>query len=1348
MMKRPAAGRANIVALPREVPRQVIQSVLPISVGQVSTNSLGAPSQRMSKATQGSSARPSPQRILRLIYTPWLLVAALLLIPCALFSLWMRLTAVSLPDHAWATALLSAQWGRPVHIGAIRAEIRGLWQPVLFLQDVRTRDASENFLLEIREADLALNPLRSLLLREPRFSLLLLRGVRLHSDTPPLGLPSAEDARPGSARPELWPTEIRIDDLEMRWRLPGKSGEKRGAEQAWRARRVALWRRGHTLHARGNLEAMADAPEKLHFEAEALWHNQRRPETLRARIAIQDGGAEFWLRLLRDAGFKYLPQAGTGRVRGRLEGRWRTGRGWRANADLQSTHLELAHRGRGLTLRELHLRLSARRDAHGHERYALDLQSLRTASGDWPKTLLRVTRDPHGGLELHCDALELATAVDLLPLLPLSDERRLQLPGQLPRGRLRELRWRRSEQASATSSWSALVENLHRDGTDERLAFQGLHGRVQGAGAGGNMEFQAPRMRLLLPELYPEEPLSLDEVRGSLDWNLDTELLILQLKRVEARLGVLPLRLRGSLALDASTLGDMNLNLTLEDAPIQEFLRHLPSGTLSPELLAWLRGALPRGRVQHALLKIAGTPGAWPLPEGDFKVRLKLADGEFHFHPDWPPLTETQAELIMDTRSLQVHIQDAGLRGELKLRGHIELPEYDGNLLRVRADTQGSLEALHRLLLEAPLPTAYGKWLRTTALDGKLRLGLELELLAQHLQTWRGLLSLEDARLRLGEDREVLLEELNGDLELTQAGFSARELRGRWRGLELLLDLDYATRTPGQLNITAHGRSDVEQLRRLSAHSSSLAGLLEGGRLHGAAAWNAALRIGGLDRSAQRLETLRLRSDLRGLASDFPTPLAKESDTALHLRLDYQRRAEAEQRLEIDLGEALQLRSETRPEAGHLVTTWDLRPTELPVGKWLPVWSEWADSLPPSPRAAPSPPLRLTLKTEQLGYGPLHLGSARLHAERDALGNLRGTLAAEHADGSWELPNQPNAILLVELERLRLPPRKTTTETAETARVPPGKQVPRRPKASWKARRLPPIHLRIGELHSESTHYGGLEALFLGHHDGALLKHLRLQGKDFQLQGEAAWEGAGGADEQTRLSLELSAPEGATVLRLLRREPGIIEGGETALSLKAGWSGAPPDFSLHQAHGDLRLEVGPGSVTNIDPISLRLLGLLQFKKLFDILRLDFNELFGESGTSFQSVKGLMAFSQGVGESNLRVQADNFHLEITGRTGLTARDYDQTAVFTPYLGSGVIKGFTRPLGGLGRAIKSLLDRVLLNLPDRIDETLRQEYRITGSWDDPVVAAQRKVSGSPLPLGPPTSPGTNPRPTPAP
>jgi len=86
---------------------------------------------------------------------------------------------------------------------------------------------------------------------------------------------------------------------------------------------------------------------------------------------------------------------------------------------------------------------------------------------------------------------------------------------------------------------------------------------------------------------------------------------------------------------------------------------------------------------------------------------------------------------------------------------------------------------------------------------------------------------------------------------------------------------------------------------------------------------------------------------------------------------------------------------------------------------------------------------------------------------------------------------------------------------------------------------------------------------------------------------------------------------------------------------------------------------------------------------------------------------------------LEVKGPAANLAIDGRVGLDDRDYDQRVTVTAKVSSGVtVAGVLLGGVGVGAAI-FVADKIINSMGVGIDNVTRLQYRITGSWDDPVV-----------------------------
>jgi uncharacterized protein YhdP len=137
------------------------------------------------------------------------------------------------------------------------------------------------------------------------------------------------------------------------------------------------------------------------------------------------------------------------------------------------------------------------------------------------------------------------------------------------------------------------------------------------------------------------------------------------------------------------------------------------------------------------------------------------------------------------------------------------------------------------------------------------------------------------------------------------------------------------------------------------------------------------------------------------------------------------------------------------------------------------------------------------------------------------------------------------------------------------------------------------------------------------------------------------------------------------------------------------------------------------------------LSILSIHSLQRRLSLDFSDLFGK-GFSFDRIQGHITFLDGVAYTNdLTIEGPAAQIEIAGRTGFVARDYDQLVTVTPLVSSNI------PLAGVlagGPAVGAALFVAERLFGERMNRLARYQYQVTGPWDEPKL---ERISVGPLP-----------------
>jgi uncharacterized protein YhdP len=261
---------------------------------------------------------------------------------------------------------------------------------------------------------------------------------------------------------------------------------------------------------------------------------------------------------------------------------------------------------------------------------------------------------------------------------------------------------------------------------------------------------------------------------------------------------------------------------------------------------------------------------------------------------------------------------------------------------------------------------------------------------------------------------------------------------------------------------------------------------------------------------------------------------------------------------------------------------------------------------------------------------------------------------------------------------------------------------------------------------------------YLGRHGslGRLELEARPDGADWQIRrfslahpagtlaGEGLWR-ARGADPQTKLDVTLDVQDTPAYLAAFGL-PGAVKGAPTKIQGQLVWKGAPDDFDYPSLGGSLHVAVGAGQFTKIDPGIGKLLGVLSLQALPRRITLDFRDVFSE-GFAFDSIVGDVRIASGVMRTDeLLLNGPAARVAIGGEVNLERETQRLTVKVMPSLATSVSAGAgaaaillaaANPLVGAAIGAGTLLAQKMMK--DPIEQIFSYEYRVSGSWTDPVV-----------------------------
>lgn len=839
----------------------------------------------------------------------------------------------------------------------------------------------------------------------------------------------------------------------------------------------------------------------------------------------------------------------------------------------------------------------------------------------------------------------------------------------------------------------------------------GVTGTLTVSPDGGRLELDSRQLRIDAAGQL-RAPITLDTLKGVLNWQSTAAGLTVDSPGIELTNPDLNVQFSGSATLPDA--GELALNLRGQyHFQIGAVRRYLPFTAIPPDGLAWLDQALVSGRVTGGEFTWRGSPGRFPFDHGDglFETRFQVNDMVLDYTPGWPRLEKLAAAVTFRNRTLQVEASGGRL-----LDAHVEritarIDDLAESVVQVKGRAKGPSATMWRAFQDSPagrdlkedLPHPH--WTGTSTLDLELSIPLD-----PRPGQVRGRVGLLDNGLTLPA-WNLDLERLRGEARFTDSGLEAKDLRARLRGEPVRIDLALAGRE-GQRELQTRLRGRLG----MSALLGEPAAMLEP-YLSGKSDWQTRLIIptGRRDRrDALPAFILELNSDLRGMAVQLPEPFGKPASDARPLKLRLQPRERETLALTLDYGDATQAvlalvgkPEHLRLERGELrINAGAAKMPETPgltVIANLPRWRVAAMPGGSTGDVASVGALlhRIEARIDQLWIADQPIANVTLQAQREPDG-LHIELEGKTLAGRISMPDQPTPQQPVNIELKRLQLRRADADATDDQTEPD-------------PRRLPPLVLTVADLRINDAALGQLRLTALPQADDARRFELALNAEQQQISASGEWRKTPGG-HASRVQVSLHSPAIGETLTAFGYPGAGIARGETEAELIAQWPAAWADFALERIEGVLTFQVGPGQLLDLDPGMGRMVGLFNVQNLIRRLSLDFSDLF-QPGMGFDQISGLITFKRGQAYTDrLIMDAPAAQMQMQGRIGLYARDYDQQITVTPRLGGAL------PLAGAlagGPAVGAAVFLAERLLQKGIENVTRYRYILKGSWDNPVL-----------------------------
>jgi uncharacterized protein (TIGR02099 family) len=874
-----------------------------------------------------------------------------------------------------------------------------------------------------------------------------------------------------------------------------------------------------------------------------------------------------------------------------------------------------------------------------------------------------------------------------------------------------------------------------------------LDGEFEATQAGGRFSLSTDGGIFEVPRLFEEQKISLGKASAQGGWTV--------LPDKGVRVNVERLRLenadgvgevRGSYETGGKAIGKVELTGEIARLSPERLHRYLPL-VIHSGVRQWVQTALIGGESRDVNFRVRGdlfdfpfvTPGS-----GEFVINAQMTNTQLAFAPGWPVVKELSGNLTIDKNTLLVKAKRGRIYDVSLTDVEARIKDFASGVVEVTGSGVGPGQDMIRYLNETPLGPRLDNFTAQTQAKGEAQLNLALTLPVGDLENTRfsGSIGFLNNQIKL-DNSLPLFQNVSGKLEFDNNGYGLRDVRTTMLGSPMLVNAQ--SQADGKFRINANGTLSAQAIARLAPNALTT-------QLTGQAAYQATVMV---ERGKASID---LVSDLVGLASALPAPLAKTASQALPLSFQLEPRTNGNKllgdNLKIKLGSELALLFERDRHANKTAGMPDqLRITKGALGyniePSLPDFGmsaamaidfldvdAWRKVL-ASPVVVPKPDGSLDengagfdlvsgfeLMPNQLAFSAQRVRAARrefkeivLGGSREA-GNWQFNVSANELNGyvSWLDTGSAtrSGTLIGRFSRLDLPKgrREELEQFLDQAEE-------RMPELDIEAEEFTLNGIALGRLDLRARNQGtGQE------NPNWQIEELLITNPDFALQGAGQWQ-VGPERSETELRFVLNVTEaGRAIARLGVKD--AIRGAPGTLSGKVVWKGSPLAFDEQTLSGQMRVDMQKGQFLKVEPGAAKLIGVLNMQALPRRLFFDFRDLTDE-GFAFDGVEGDVTMQKGIATTHrLNMRGVQAQVLISGTASLVDETQKLELEVRPEVNAGgaslVYAALVNPAVGLG----SLLAQFVLRKP--LQNLFSFTVDVSGSWSRPEVKTRERANGS--------------------
>lgn len=928
-------------------------------------------------------------------------------------------------------------------------------------------------------------------------------------------------------------------------------------------------------------------------------------------------------------------------------------------------------------------------------------------------------QEKNNSFDARVEYLELSDVSKLLSNLPL-DEKWLEMVEAInPKGELRNTEvyisnWKKSRDWVLKTHFN----NLGASVPGEDLRLDGVSGQINIGDNVVNLNLDSDNVDIR--SKYFNKSLVFDKLNADIEIKKNKNSFVFYSDSIFGKIDGVNVSSR--IKYEKSELDFLDFQVALDGADVHWFNRYLTGELLGKDTAAWLSYSLQEGQLTAADFMFYGAIKDFPFRENEGVIQsiVKVEKGVLKYQPDWPAIKNLSARFTLDNESIVID-QSSGYLNDSYIATAVTSMDLSG-LPRVKiiGDVKTNADDVDKFFKETPLKQDYLDLIQFTGVHGQLKthLNIDIPLDDSNDVNVSGNVVLNDNVLRV-KNHGYSVKNVNGVVNFKNSSISATELLGEFNENKASAKLKTIKTKHGLKTILlANLKSDVTALMptdlNLDKFSSEKAD------------WKLVIGLNQSSVPSGELMSLNLTSNLAGVQLKLPPPFYKPGNKQADFQLDlnlfessssllvhYDNKLDLSMRWDDDFQN---IKSDARIMNGKVQ---DLKDGINVVAKLktfdVNKWRKLAFSLLPKQKNNVdfTTAINLDFSIAQLKYVQYQLNNLDLKVGFDT--DWSAYLSSDEASGHIVIPKYYNAgnPLVMDFKHLDLSKLLLVENQKEM-------NIENKVKTlSFSPENIPPLKIKADNFSYKNYKFNEMKLITSRTPYGMSVHALDLKGENLALKLKGNWFSRKNSAEHSNFRIEIESKDVGHMLSYYKFTDSIKDGMGRAV-VDWQWAASPLDFDWKLVSGKMQIDIEDGRFVDIEPGVGRLLGMFSLSALPKRFLFNFSDTFTE-GYEFNRFKSSANFSEGnLYTNNTQLTGHAADINFRGRIGLSNKDYDQLMSVIPRISSGV-SGWIAVAQGAVIGLTAYVAQKLLG----VDEAAKNQYHITGSWNDPVI---KKIDNS--------------------